>query len=256
MKITKIASTVFLLSVFFIPLSLVHAQTFTALDPATKGVTVTLSNADLTSKDSGLGSFSMTYSLIGKSSGKWYWEVSPTINAGAGTAGIGVTTDTSQGTSQDYVGGGFAGYAYDQDGGAIYHSGSGSGSGGIIDTTDVLGIALDMDSGKVDFYRNNTLVGTKTGLSGTYYAMVATREDVNEGGTFNFGSTTLTYAPPFGYCAGLSDTCAGVSSSATTSTSTSPQVNTAATMLTYSLALALWIGVFLWAFFMVRIFTD
>ena len=81
---------------------------------------------------------------------------------------------------------------------------------------DVIGIALDMDSGKVWFSKNGVWQGSGdpsagtnpafSGLSGTFYAYASLYRA--SGGlahqvTANFGATALTYSAPSGFRAGL-----------------------------------------------------
>ena len=70
----------------------------------------------------------------------------------------------------------------------------------------MIGIALDLDGGNLEFYKNNVSQGiAATGITGTWYAYTAglwvTTSTTSI--TANFGSSALTYTPPAGYNAGL-----------------------------------------------------
>lgn len=99
---------------------------------------------------------------IAVSSGKWFWEY--TTKSGTSMAlGVVETTGTGNLThSQSYY--------YYANNGTLYgnstgKNGSFSGSGLVVG--DVLGVALDMDNGTLQYYKNGSLIGTAwTGLTG------------------------------------------------------------------------------------------
>lgn len=163
-----------------------------------KGASVTLSGGDL-STSIGSAATGMVRSTIGKSSGKWYWEVTPT---GGSNSIIGIAN--SSGNLASLPGSDANGWGYSQSG-VKWHSGSFAGYGAAFTTSDVIGVALDMDAGTLVFYKNNVSQGTAyTGLTGTIYAAVGadTAANVKTAST-NFGASALTYSPPSGYNAGL-----------------------------------------------------
>jgi Concanavalin A-like lectin/glucanases superfamily/SPRY domain len=139
---------------------------------------------------------------IGFSSGKWYWEVKYINGNSSEIAGISTITSTSAGGSS----GGIGYYTN----GNIYINGSATAYGTAVSAGDIIGIAVDMDNGKIWFSKNGTwqnsgdpAAGTNpgtTGLSGTYYPGF---EDAASGtnATFeaNFGQRTFTYTPPTGF---------------------------------------------------------
>ena len=139
---------------------------------------------------------------IGFSSGKWYWEVKYINGNSSEIAGISTPTSTSAGGSA----GGIGYYTN----GNIYVNGSASAYGTSVSANDIIGVAVDMDNGKIWFSKNGTwqnsgdpAAGTNpgtTGLSGTYYPGF---EDAASGtnATFeaNFGQRAFSYTPPAGY---------------------------------------------------------
>ena len=136
------------------------------------------------------------YSTIGMSSGKWYWEVTPTVSSaymiGIGKAGI--STGTNPFDWQTAFG-----FGYFSNNGNRYNNSLNTAYGASYTTNDVIGVALDMDAGTLAFYKNGTSQGTAfTGLSGTYYAMLQ-----NPGATgtmaFNFGQRSFASTAPSGF---------------------------------------------------------
>ena len=137
-------------------------------------------------------------STIAVTSGKWYWEVYPTGNAGTG-AMIGIADATvapgnaDWNTANGYYYLGFNGQKYTNSVGAAY--------GATYTTTDIIGVALDMDAGTVTFYKNNTSQGVAfTGLTGKLIAAAVGQGGAsNISGSFNFGQRPFSYTPPTGY---------------------------------------------------------
>ena len=130
------------------------------------------------------------YSSIGISSGKWYWEytiVSTNIR-------VGIANDLNiQGAT-------YTGLLAYGNTGVKWNAATSSAYGASYTTNDVIGVALDMDAGTVEFYKNNTSQGVAfTGLTGTYYASIATGTSGNT--NINFGQRPFSYTPPTGYVA-------------------------------------------------------
>ena len=177
--------------------------TYTTWNPSDKSSAITLSGSDLIATHSGADGWVSCRSVLGVSAGKWYWEVTATAIS---PSGLFVGVANSSATLAGFIGSDANGWGYHAATGNFFHSGDTGVPGVTWTTSQVMGIALDMDSGTVKFYKNNTQSGsTVTGLSGTIYAGVSTIT-VNSGGgslTANFGATALTYSPPSGYNAGL-----------------------------------------------------
>lgn len=148
-------------------------------------------------------------STIAMSSGKWYWEVIPTGGTSAYNPRIGIVPSnhgTYTGTS---VGDPAGTYGYDSTG----QKGSGGTytSYGLSYTdSDVIGVALDMDNGKIWFSKNGVwnasgdpAAGTNpayTSITGEYFASIGTGG--NGGGFtchFNFGQRPFNSTPPSGF---------------------------------------------------------
>jgi hypothetical protein len=132
---------------------------------------------------------------IGVSSGKWYWEVTPT--SASVMVGIAQTTTPS---SSDYVGSATTSYGYFSSTGVKYNNSSAVSYGATYTTGDVIGVALDMDAGTVVFYKNNTSQGTAfSSLSGTFTPAIGNNQ--TNTCVANFGQRAFTYTPPTGFVA-------------------------------------------------------
>lgn len=184
------------------------SRTYATWNPSDKDSTATLSNGNLTltTATNGKGT---TRATIGKSSGKWYWEIA--FSSGGSTAFTGIANSSA--SLIIILGGDANGWSYFGNNGQKYTNNSGAAYGDTF-TTQVIGIALDMDNGKVWFSKSgiwqnsgDPAAGTNaafTGLSGTIYPAAS---DGTDGGgsvsTVNFGATSLTYSPPSGFNSGL-----------------------------------------------------
>jgi hypothetical protein len=149
-------------------------------------------------------------STIAMSSGKWYWEVIPTGGTTSYNSRIGIVPSnhgTYTGTS---VGDGSGTYGYEASSGQKGSGGTYASYGSSYTDADVIGVALDMDNGKLWFSKNGVwnasgdpAAGTNaayTSITGEYFASVGT------GGTgggftchFNFGQRPFSYTPPSGF---------------------------------------------------------
>ena len=164
--------------------------TLNPLDPT--GSDNTLSEANLKCVVSPQNTSEESTATIGISSGKWYWEqylVSTTYTDG-GNLKVGVKSDT--GSKYWHVRG--------SDGETESDTGSGASNGSSsvsYDTTNIVGVAVDMDAGKWWVSVDGTFVGSPTagtgelhsGLSGTVlpYVLNATSASGSHTIVCNFG---------------------------------------------------------------------
>lgn len=184
-----------LLSVLFVAVSVL-----TALPTATQAATspVTWSNGSLvTTITSRSGTFEL--SNIGKSSGKWYWEVELTDDAGRNNALIGVSTADKK-HSFNYLGSTGTVYKDWSDPSKVYGTKFGKGA--------VISVALDLDNHTIQWYNDGVPQGvysfSATDMTGLVYAEVGTGESLSTRTfTANFGATPFKYADkiPAGYLA-------------------------------------------------------
>jgi len=179
------------------------------------GSNVTISDGNLTFENANSGSANDARATFAISSGKWYWEVEADAlgQSGVGREFIGVvspewrlgTGSAGSNFSQDSTG-----YAYNTVGQKINNN-SASSYGSALSAGDIVGVALDLDNGKIWWSVNGTFqasgdpaAGTNeaySGLSGTFAPAFAV--DYGTGTSrliANFGQTGgLTYTPPTGF---------------------------------------------------------
>ena len=167
---------------------------YAALNPNDKALAnIAISNGNLTATGSATnygvrGSFGVT-------SGSWYYEAS--VN-GTAVPAIGIATS---GWVLDYVGDGVgAGNIGYHANGIIYSNGVAVQSGLASYTSgDIVGVAYNVTSGSIQFYKNNVAIGTAvTGFAGlNIFPAVSTQTStvVN----VNFGQRPFTYTPPTGF---------------------------------------------------------
>jgi hypothetical protein len=132
--------------------------------------------------------------LIPKS-GKWYWEVT----AGSSNCKIGILpTDTPMSWyTANPVG---SRWYYGADGN-YYITTTGQGYGAAtFGSTDVIGVLVDMDSGDLTFYKNNSTQGSAESIDNTqdwvpYFGSATAGQSMD----VNFGQLGFTYTPPSGY---------------------------------------------------------
>ena len=180
----------------------------TTWNPADKHANIVLSNGDLTAATSGSVTWINVRGTVGKTTGKWYWEVTLQNHRNGSLIGVtiaGTSLSVNLGTDANS-------YLYRAEG-IKYCAGSSSG----IDTAtvgDVISIALDLDAGKIWFAKNGVWLesgdpanGTNpncTGLSDTFYAVWGANYSSAPEVTANFGTSAFAYSVPSGF-AGLSD---------------------------------------------------
>lgn len=171
------------------------ALTYATWNPSAKNANVTLSGGNLTAVTS-IANNSAVQATIGKSSGKWYWEIT-----GANNVGIGDSAQTF--VNGDYPGSQTTTYGYNKTAIKI-NNGSSSAYGATFTGSDVIGVALDMDAGTLEFLKNNVSQGVAfTGLSGTFFPSCSVFAGSFDNCVANFGATAFVYSPPGGFNAGL-----------------------------------------------------
>jgi len=184
-------------------------RTYATFNPADKGTSVTLSNGNLT--DTSLGG-SGVRGTLGKSSGKWYFEVTVTGLAGTSPAYpplIGIAGATNPLMSSWMGVSEYLYYASPAGSTVIWSNNFRTTYGTALTAGDVIGMAVDLDNRQIIYYRNGVSQGvaftSTTFAAGTYYPLVT---DPNGGGswsttvTANFGQTAFKYSVPTGYAAG------------------------------------------------------
>jgi len=176
-----------------------------ALPSQMAGGSASITNGNLTASDASTSYGVAAQGSFGVTSGKWYWEVTAsTVGGNYGACGVRLTT--VQGTSDG------AGYFYFSDGQKVttVFGGGATSYGNSYTSGDVIGVALDMDNGKIWFSKNGTwqasgdpAAGTNaayTGLSGSFSACVGDGQN-STAYVWNatFGQRPFSYTPPSGF---------------------------------------------------------
>lgn len=170
-------------------------------NPSDKDPRLTLSNGNLTVEHTGTtGIYSSVRATEYKSSGKWYFEVN--CNVITSHAFIGIATSAM--LLDDYLGFDAYGWGYRKSG-LKYHGSGGISFGAAWTTGDIIGVALDLDAGKIWWAKNNVwqasgdpAAGTNeafSGISGEIYAAI-TVTIINDKMTGRFKSGDFSYTPP------------------------------------------------------------
>ena len=137
------------------------------------------------------------YGTIGVTSGKWYWE-NTVIAASGSYPNFGAVRVLYNPSNGKYVGSSETGGTGIFTNGGVYKEGSLLTTVTTYTTSDIIGIALDLDSLTCAIYKNNTLLYTTTGLTaGTYWAGIASYN--SSSAAINFGQRPFAYTPPTGY---------------------------------------------------------
>jgi hypothetical protein len=180
---------------------------YATLNPLVSAHTYSNGNLDVALSTAGVTSIPSAVNSLGVSSGKWYFEFTPTVlNTGCL---IGITATP---TSNVYPGGNSSSYGYYSVDGNKFNNASGTAYGNSFTVNDIIGIAFDIDSGKIWFAKNGTWqasgnpsAGTNAAFtsiaSGTYFASMHkdTAGAANALATFNFGQRPFAYAAPSGF---------------------------------------------------------
>ena len=174
---------------------------YCTLNPLNVYSSYSITNANL---NFSLTASSGTYfarSTFGVSSGKWYWEVTPSDVGGGPNifVGIQLTSYNSTSATQDNMASGYAYWANAEK----FNGTTRTAYGATYTNNDVIGVAFDADSGTITFYKNNSSQGTAfTGISGEYTPTIALSGGATSrtiAGAINFGQRPFTYTPPSGY---------------------------------------------------------
>ena len=138
---------------------------------------------------------------IGVTSGKYYFEVTPTASSGSSTNTwfIGYVISDFKQTQTIYNQSGTVLY-YGENGNKWVNN-SGSSYGASYTNNDVIGVAADLTNNSITFYKNGTSQGAISfTFSGTYLPTVSNGDDTSSvSATANFGQKPFKYAPPQGF---------------------------------------------------------
>lgn len=169
-----------------------QARTYAVWNSADKGSGITLSGGDLVASISS-GSAGVRANM-GKSTGKWYWEVTLGGSGPYWFAGLANASQAVNGAyPSDPNASGIQTNGYYWNAGGIYYSGLSAASG------DVLRFAADLDAHTLEVYRGATQIAVISSIqTGTVYPIVG---DTSSSATFtaNFGATAFAHSPLSGY---------------------------------------------------------
>jgi len=172
--------------------------TLNAVDP----VAVTFSEGNL--KAAGPNDWQTARSTIAMTSGKWYWEVTPTFPSGQYVI-IGVVNKDANLTS--FVGSDANGWGFETYTPALYNNNAYTSYGTAPASGTVLGFAFDADTGKMwirnasGFFTGDPAAGTTPAMTagaGEWYPAVSCYP-TNVSNTCNFGQRAFAYTPPTGF---------------------------------------------------------
>jgi hypothetical protein len=176
------------------------ASNFCVINPLrNSNTTITAANLNVASPSNTCGATG-TFAV---NTGKWYWEVnciSNGTNTANGVPHIGIIASDES----SLVGSATNMYLYRANG--DLYTGAGYGQTGLATYTnnDVIGVAYDAGANSLQFYKNNTAVGTpiSTTTNKLYqpYWLVS-YVSVNSSAAYNFGQRPFTYTPPTGFVA-------------------------------------------------------
>lgn len=173
----------------------------------------TISNGNLKVAATATADYQNSFASMGVTSGKWYAEVLVTGTPNSANM-IGVSNQTQVNyliAASNLIGASTGtGYAYYIYNGNKYSANASTAYGNSIASGDVVGIALDLDNGKIWFSKNGTWQASGDPVAGTNAAFTGIASDVwfigstlySGGATsfdYNFGQRPFTYTPPTGF---------------------------------------------------------
>ncbi len=182
-------------------------------NPADKHANIALSLGDLraSTDDTNGSGYWPVRGTEGKASGKWYFEIVCVLPWDL--IRIGVANLSQSLASGQYPGASTDSYGYAAGTGKKYYDGTATTYGNAWTDSDVIGVALDMDNGKIWFAKNGVwqasgdpAAGTNqayTGISGTFYPMAGPYgsfgDPIHVDATFALPD--FQYTPPSGFLA-------------------------------------------------------
>jgi hypothetical protein len=194
------------------------------LNPTGSNSSFTFTNGNLDVSYNVSNSFATRgYGSFAAPSGKWYFEATITAVDSGALMTVGVGNPTGPTTANPTNSTGYNDVSYRADGAVLVEGVSTSYSS--YTTNDVIGIAVDVDSGKVWVAKNNTwqnsgapASGTGSIASGLTGSFAALFRPLNGSMSFNFGQRPFAYTAPSGFKALCTTNLATPAIGATSST--------------------------------------
>ena len=186
----------------------ISTETASTWDSADQTGVWTLTNSDLTAEVASGTAIRSVIGTTGKADGKRYFEIVFVSGGSFGTLvrhdmGVTLSKPVVSGASGEGTGAGY------RRGGAIYIAGSSVGTVTAVSASDVIGVAIDIDSGKVWFALNGTWTqgdpgadtseeGTVT-ASQTYYPFASSESGAAMKVTLRTTASEFSYSVPTGF---------------------------------------------------------
>ncbi|MEC0306885.1 hypothetical protein P4H67_08960 [Paenibacillus lautus] len=159
-------------------------------------------NVNLSNNDLSLTATSFAIrSTLGKTRGKWYWEVK--LDSGNNSLLIGITSKLfpiNGGTTTGSIGDALYIRAFFGQTGTIHPENLLYGT--VLAVGDVIGVAMDLDIGTLEFFINGGSMGVSHNnlrLLGEVFPFFKSNTIGNKKITVNFGSSPFSYSVPNGY---------------------------------------------------------
>jgi hypothetical protein len=150
------------------------------------------------------GGTSQKRSSFAVTSGKFYWEITITGGVDPTSGTIGITDPAKPNTTTMFAGSSTGVIAYYGNGNKYVNGAAAAAYGSSYTTSDVIGVALDMDGSTITFYKNNTSQGSisTTGTLTTAMPLLGSGSGSQTTNfAANFGQRPFTYTPPSGFVA-------------------------------------------------------
>jgi len=140
----------------------------------------------------------MIVATLAQSTGKWYFET--TLTSSTSMPGVVNLNSYTPRTNPTYPGGNAASWGYYPDSvlPGIYNNNIKTDAVTASASGDIIGTALDCDAGTISWYKNNSLLITKTIGAGNWGFVVG---HLSANCVVNFGQRPFTYTPPTGFLA-------------------------------------------------------
>lgn len=178
-------------------------------NPSDKASLVVLSNGNRTATRTGATTNQSVRATLSRSSGKYYFEVRmDTAGAPSNYSMVGVCTSSL--SLSNYIGQDSTSVGYEPTG-QRYTNGAGAAYGATYTAGNVIGVAVDIDSGKVWYAKDNTWQASGNPAAGTnpavtlsagltlFPALSLYAASTQPALTARFKSSDLSYSPPSGF---------------------------------------------------------
>ena len=180
---------------------------YCTLNPLDKASDLTVTNGNLNVTSTNVPVDNQVRGTLGVTSGKWYWEV--LVNTTSNATMIGITDASNTANTGVFPGSSTITYGYYGNNGNKYNS-TNAAYGNTYGAADIVGVALDLDNGKIWFSKNGTWQASGDPAAGTnaaYSSISGTKQPAvgDVGGAasidvaFNFGQRPFAYTPPSGF---------------------------------------------------------